>query len=113
MNGLNSILIEGNLVHDPETKTTPNGSLVCTFSIESNRFYRKDEAMEKEVSYFDVEAWSRLGQACAENLKEGRGVRVVGRISNRKDSIAVDGNGTEYTPVYIVAEHVEFKPSFH
>ncbi len=113
MNSLNSILLEGNLTRDPESKTLPSGTQVCSFSVASDRFYKQNEILEKEVSYFDVEAWSLLGQACAENLKEGRGVRVVGRIANRKDSIAVDGNGTEYTPVYIVAEHVEFKPSFH
>jgi hypothetical protein len=48
--------------------------------IASDRFYRQNESTEKEVFYFDVEAWARLGRACAENLKKGRGMRVVGRL---------------------------------
>jgi len=62
--------------------------------------------MEKEVSYFDVEAWSRLGASCAQYLKKGRGVRVVGRL---KQDRWVDPEGKQKAKVKIVAEHVEFK----
>jgi single-strand DNA-binding protein len=57
MNNLNSILIEGNLVRDPEFRTTPKGTAVCTFSIASSRYFKRDSGMEKEVSYFNVESW--------------------------------------------------------
>ncbi len=109
MNSLNSILIEGNLVKDPESKPTPSGSQVCSFAVASNRFYKQNEALEKEVSYFDVETWSRLAQSCAENLKKGRGVRVVGRL---KQDRWTDTEGKIRSKVKIVAEHVEFKPVF-
>ena len=81
MNSLNSILLEGNLTRDPESKTLATGSQVCNFTVASDRFYRQNENTEKEVSFFDVEAWARLGIACTENLKKGRGVRVVGRLN--------------------------------
>ncbi|HOX47580.1 MAG TPA: single-stranded DNA-binding protein [Spirochaetia bacterium] len=109
MNSLNSILLEGNLVRDPESKTLPTGSQVCNFAVASNRFYKQNEELEKEVSFFDVEAWSRLAQACAENLKKGRGVRVVGRL---KQDRWTDPEGKSRSKVKIVAEHVEFKPVF-
>ena len=107
MNSLNSILLEGNLVRDPESKTLATGSQVCNFTVASDRFYKQNEGMEKEVSYFDVEAWSRLGVACSQNLKKGRGVRVVGRL---KQDRWTDGEGRAKSRVMIVAEHVEFKP---
>lgn len=109
MNSLNSILLEGNLVRDPESKTLPTGSQVCNFAVASNRFYKQNEELEKEVSFFDVEAWARLAQACAENLKKGRGVRVVGRL---KQDRWTDPEGKSRSKVKIVAEHVEFKPVF-
>ena len=56
-----------------------------------------------------MEAWSRLAQACAENLKKGRGVRVVGRL---KQDRWTDPEGKSRSKVKIVAEHVEFKPVF-
>jgi single-strand DNA-binding protein len=107
MNSLNSILLEGNLVRDPEQKTLPSGSAVCDFTVASDRFFKQNDALEKEVSYFDVEAWSRLGAACSENLKKGRGVRVVGRL---KQDRWTDPEGRPRSKVKIVAEHVEFKP---
>lgn len=107
MNSLNSILLEGNLTRDPESKTLATGTQVCNFSIASDRFYRQNENTEKEVSYFDVEAWSRLGLACSQNLKKGRGVRVVGRL---KQDRWTDSEGKTKSRVMIVAEHVEFKP---
>jgi single-strand DNA-binding protein len=107
VNSLNSILLEGNLVRDPESKTLATGTKVCDFTVASDRFYKQNEEMEKEVSYFDVEAWARLGQACAENLKKGRGVRVVGRLKQDRWS---DPEGKPRSKVKIVAEHVEFKP---
>jgi len=107
MNSLNSILLEGNLVRDPESKTTSTGSQVCDFTVASDRYYKQNEELEKEVSYFDVEAWSKLGLACSQNLKKGRGVRVVGRLKQDRWN---DPEGKTRSRVKIVAEHVEFKP---
>ena len=77
MNHLNSILVEGNLVRDPNFRSTPSGNQVCDFTVATNRNYKiADQKYENEVSYFDIEAWARLGSACAQNLKKGRGVRV-------------------------------------
>lgn len=107
MNNLNSILLEGNLVRDPDLKSTPSGTPVCTFSVASNRWYKQNDQLEKEVSFFDVEAWSKLAQTCGDTLKKGRGVRVVGRLKQDRWN---DGEGKSHNKVKIVAEHVEFKP---
>jgi single-strand DNA-binding protein len=107
VNSLNSILLEGNLTKDPESKTLSTGTQVCNFSLASDRFYRQNDNTEKEVSYFDVEAWAKLGLACSQNLKKGRGVRVVGRL---KQDRWLDAEGKSKSRVIIVAEHVEFKP---
>lgn len=109
MNSLNSILIEGNLTKDPEVTTTPRGTAVCTFSVASNRAYKQENELQKEVSFFEVEAWSDLAETCGKNLKKGRGVRVVGRL---KQDRWKDQGGKNHERVKIVAEHVEFKPVF-
>lgn len=109
MNSLNSILIEGNLTRDPELKHTPSGAYVCSMSIASNRWYKQGESVEKEVSFFDIEAWSKLAEACGGRLKKGRGVRVVGRLKQERWT---DAEGKQRSKIKIVAEHVEFKPVF-
>ena len=109
MNNLNSILIEGNLVRDPLLRSTPKGTQVCTFTLASNRFYKQDTGLEKEVGFFDVETWARLAENCYNLGHKGRGVRVVGRLKQDR------WNGTDgktHSKISIVAEHVEFRPEF-
>jgi len=109
MNNLNSILIEGNLVRDPLLRSTPKGTQVCSMCLASNRYYKQDTGFEKEVSFFDIETWSKLAEACYAKGKKGRGVRVVGRLKQNRWS---DTEGKTHSKVTIVAEHVEFRPEF-
>jgi len=109
MNNLNSILIEGNLVRDPNYRATAKGTPMCTFSMASNRFFKRDDGMEKEVSYFDAETWGQLADRVNDQGRKGRGLRVVGRLKQERWQ---DREGKSQSRVVIVAEHVEFKPEF-
>ncbi|MDR0501801.1 MAG: single-stranded DNA-binding protein [Treponema sp.] len=109
MNNLNSILIEGNLVRDPLLRSTPKGTQLCTMSLASNRYYKQDSGYEKEVSFFDVETWARLAEACYAKGRKGRGVRIVGRLKQDRWNGA---DGKQHSKITIVAEHVEFRPEF-
>jgi single-strand DNA-binding protein len=107
MNNLNSILIEGNLVRDVEVRSTPKGTSTCTFTIATNRFFKQETGMEKEVSYFKVETWAKLAEIVGNSGQKGRAVKVVGRL--RQDR----WQGTDGKPqskVVIVAEHIDFRP---
>ncbi|MFP3040917.1 single-stranded DNA-binding protein [Treponema primitia] len=109
MNNLNSIIIEGNLVRDPLFRSTAKGTPLCTFSIASNRFYKQDTGIENEVSFFDVESWSKLAESCYNLGHKGRGVKVVGRL---KQDRWAGPDGKQRSRVSIVAEHIEFRPEF-
>jgi single-strand DNA-binding protein len=74
MNNLNSIVVEGNLVRDPETKTTPKGTALCVFSIATNRYFKQDSGLEKEVSYFNVESWGKLAESVSNHGDAKAGV---------------------------------------
>ena len=106
MNDLNSVLIEGNLTRDPTLAATPRGTPVCNFSVASNRYYYVDKEKQEEVSFFDVEAWSKLAERCSGELTKGRGVRVVGRL---KQDRWQDKEGNPRSRTKVVAEHVEFR----
>ena len=82
---------------------------MCSFCVACNRFYKQEEELQKEVSYFDVTTWNRQAEVCNEYLTKGRGVRVVGRL---KQDRWEDAEGKTRSKVHIVAEHVEFKPKF-
>ena len=109
MNNLNSVLLEGNLVRDPEKVLVgSNGSVMGKFSLAVNRYYKKAnaEAME-EVMYIGVQVWGGLAEGCLNYLKKGRGVRVVGRLRQERWE---DKEGGNREKIIVVAEHVEFKP---
>ena len=109
MNNLNSVLLEGNMVRDPLFRSTQKGTSVCNFTIASNRFYHQDSNLEKEVGFFDVEAWGKLAEVCSGKGRKGRGVRVVGRL---KQDRWTGSDGKNHTKVAIVAEHVEYRTDF-
>ena len=108
MNNLNSIILEGNLVRDASLAEPVPGFKKCIFSVGVNRFYKnkKNEAVD-EVSFFDIETYGRMAEYCSEKAKKGRGVRVVGRL--KQDSWK-DDSGKTQSRVYVVAEHIEYKP---
>ena len=97
------------VVRDPEFKKSPTGTTICKFSIATMRSYKSGEGFEKETSFFDIETWAKLAEACQEKGKKGRACRVVGRL---KQDRWTDADGKARSKVVIVAEHVEFKPEF-
>ncbi|WP_428768994.1 single-stranded DNA-binding protein [Treponema sp. HNW] len=109
MNSLNSIILEGNIVQEPVLRETAKGTSVCTFSIMCTRTYKQDEGYEKEISFFNIDAWGKLAELTVKNGTKGRGVRVVGRL---KQSRWVDSEEKNRSKISIVAEHIEFKPVF-
>jgi single-strand DNA-binding protein len=109
MNNLNTIMVEGNLVRDPELKHTPKGTAVCTFSIATNRFFKIEDGFEKEVSFFDVTSWSQCAERCKRKLRKGYGVRISGRLKQDRWK-GMDGKNR--SKIYIIAQTVDFKPVF-
>ena len=111
MNSLNSVLLEGNLTRDPVLSETPKGTPVCTFGLAVNRYYRQEEETVKEVSFFEVETWTRLAQYCSSQLAKGKQVRVVGHLKQERWE---DQEGKPHSRVKVIGEHLEIqekKPS--
>ena len=98
MNNLNSVLLEGQLVRDPEMREAEKPE--CRFRISSNRSYKEDYEYHQEVSQFDVVVPGRLAGICEQSLQAGSSVRIVGRLKE---------SDRGQPGVYIVAEHVEFR----
>ncbi|MCR4675674.1 MAG: single-stranded DNA-binding protein [Sphaerochaetaceae bacterium] len=109
MNDLNTILIEGRLVRDPEFKEIQErGTFVTRFSIATARFYYdKNKNWVQDTSFFQVEVWGQAAIVCDQILKKGRTVRIVGRIKQTRWKDREERNRER---ICIVAEHIEFKP---
>ena len=99
---MNKITLIGNLVHDPELKTVGEDLSKCRFSIAVNRRKQKDK--EQEVDYFDIIAWRGQADYCAQWLKKGTKVAVVGRLEIR-DYEGKDG--VKRKAIEVQAEEIE------
>ena len=108
MNQLNSIIIEGNVVRDAVLLEPSEGFKVCKLSIAVNRFYKnKNDQAAEEVSFFDVECFGKSAEYCHKKAVKGRGLRVVGRL---KQYSWKDSEGKLQSRVFVIAEHIEYKP---
>ena len=109
MNQMNQIVIEGNVVRDTQIRETARGTRVCMIPIATNRFYRDMKgSLQKETAFFDVEAWGEnFCKTAVKMAKKGRGLRVVGRL---KQDRWKNSEGKAASKIYIVAEHIDFKP---
>ncbi len=107
MRGFSKAIITGNLTRDPELRTTPNGSSVCSFSVAVNRVYRDSAGNQQEdVSFIDCSAWGKLGEMIGQYAKKGSGVLVSGRLDQR--SWEDKNSGSKRSRVEIVVEDFNF-----
>ena len=94
----------GNLVADPELRSTPNSVSVCSFRIAVNR--RKPDANgDKVTDFFTINTWRNLADTCARFLAKGRKVAVIGELQPRQYQAK---DGTTRMSLDVQADEVEF-----
>jgi single-strand DNA-binding protein len=103
---INRVVMTGNLTRDPELRTTPSGTSVCSLRVACNT-RRKDASGEwvDKPNYFDVTVWGAQGENCATYLQKGRPVAVDGRLEWREWE---DKEGNKRQAVDIIADSVQF-----
>ena len=103
MNG-NEITVVGNLTRDPELRFTPSGTAVCSFGLACNRRYKDGSGeWQDDTSFFDVTAWSDMGENVAASLGKGDRVLVAGRMQQREYD---DSNGEKRRAWDLVADAI-------
>jgi single-strand DNA-binding protein len=107
MNDLNSVLIEGKINGEVETKTT-DGETVCSFWIASNWFLKTEKGYDKETSFFKIETTGKLTETVIKDGCDNRRIRVVGRLKQKR----WEKNGNLKSEVVIIPEHIGFNPMF-
>jgi single-strand DNA-binding protein len=103
---INRVVLVGNLTRDPELRSTPGGTPVCSLRIAVNS-RRRDESGQwiDKPNYFSISVFGNQAESCSQYLSKGRPVAVDGRLDWREWQ-AQDGSKRE--SVEIVAESVQF-----
>ncbi len=104
--GINKVILVGNLGADPELRYTSGGQAVCDMRMAtSEKWTGKDGQPNERTEWHRIVVWGRSAESCNEYLHKGSQAYVDGRIQTRKWEDR-DGN-TRYT-TEIVANRVLF-----
>lgn len=101
---LNRIEIMGNLVADPELKTTSSGINVCSFRIACERDYVSSVG-QREADFVDCVAWREKAEFISKYFSKGMPILVSGRLQMCKWE---DRDGNKRTAAEIQAESLYF-----
>lgn len=80
MPDLNTVIVAGRLARDPELRYTSSNVPYCKFSVAVSRKYREKE----ETLFLNITAWQKTAEYVGNNLRKGRPVLVVGRLTSNE-----------------------------
>jgi single-strand DNA-binding protein len=100
----NRTILVGNLVANPELKTTPSGVPVTRFRIAVGRRFAKADA-EVKADFFDIVAWRNTAEFVCRHFTKGKPILVSGALQNRNWT---DTEGNKRYATEIVADEVSF-----
>jgi single-strand DNA-binding protein len=82
---LNRVQLIGRLGKDPETRFTPTGKKVTHFPLAVSNHWTSSQGEAKEsTNWFNIEAWGRPGEICAQYLHKGSLVFIEGRLKTEQ-----------------------------
>lgn len=100
----NRVIMMGRIDNDPELRTTPSGTNLCTFRLAVERRYQA-QGEERKADFFNVAAWRGTGDFVRQYFAKGKMILVEGEMQTRPYT---DKNGTQSTWYEIIAERVSF-----
>lgn len=111
MAGETVLTVIGNLTADPELRFTPSGDPVANFTVASTprTFDRQtQEWRDGEALFMRCSAWRQMAENCAEGLRRGNRVVVVGRLKQR----SYEKDGQKHTVIELEADEVAASARF-
>ena len=97
---LNVIILAGNAVADPVTRTTQTGKNITTVRLAVN-----NPLNDEEVLYIDVDTWDKQSEFVSKYVKKGNSLSVVGRLKSREYT---GSDNVKRTAFSVVCERVNF-----
>lgn len=101
---LNSIVLMGRLVADPELRTTTTGRSVCSFRIAVDRSFVK-AGEQRQADFIPVVVWEKTAEFVSRYFSKGSMIAVQGQLQSRQYE---DNTGAKRTAYEVVAREVSF-----
>ncbi len=101
---LNRATIIGRLTADPESRTTPTGQTVVSFSVATSLVWKNANGEKQEKTEFhNIVAWRKLAEIISQYLKKGSKIYLEGRLQTRSWE---DQNGVKKYRTEIIADNM-------
>lgn len=94
MDGLNKVILIGNLARDPELRATSTGKSVCEFTLAVN------DGKEEKAYFAAVVTFGATADACSRYLAKGSQAMVEGKLTNDEWEDKQTGQKRSRTRVY-------------
>lgn len=80
-NSVNKVILIGNLGQDPESRFTPQGTAVTSFSIATNESWKSQSGDIKEhTEWHRIEMFGKRAETANEYMRKGHTVYIEGRL---------------------------------
>jgi len=85
MQGVNKVILIGNLGKDPEVRHLDNGASVANFSIATTETYKDRNSGERvdQTEWHNIVLWRGLAEVAEKYLKKGDSVYIEGKLRTR------------------------------
>lgn len=97
---MNTVVISGRLVYEPEIRPTTSGASFMSTRIAVNR-----NDKNRTTDFFNLKAWNSTAKFIKEYFHKGDPIEIRGRLET---SSYEKNDGTKTTETYILAEEVSF-----
>jgi single-strand DNA-binding protein len=101
--GLNKVLLLGNLGADPELRVTPGGQAILKLRLATTESYLdKSNTRQERTEWHRITIWGKRGEALAKILSKGDRLFIEGRIQTS----SYEKNGEKRYSTDIIANNV-------
>lgn len=98
---LNRTMVQGQLVADPEMRTTQSGVAVCSFRVAWSETYKEHE----KKLFLACTAWRGLGEMIGKYFHKGKEIIVEGALETEEYT---DKNGNKRSAVSLTVDKAHF-----
>lgn len=101
---MNKATLIGNIVREPDYRTTTKGTSVCSFTIAVQRRYKNPNG-EYDADYIGCVAWGNQADFVHKHFIKGQAIGVTGDLQTRNYD---DKNGIKRYVTEVIVDEIDF-----
>ena len=100
---INSVILRGNLVKEPEVRYTNSGTAAVQGTIAVNKEKKVGDEWQKEAHYFDWKWFGKRAEAVSKWLKKGMKITLTGELNQNR----WEKDGQKHSKILIIVNELE------